>query len=256
MRTLQLDRDRAEASVVGLVLRRVRERVVGAQLLVHLGQSGRQVVAVLEQEAARLIGQPAEAAAGGEAQGVLVALEQGQAAHRLQGGDGAAGERVAVLGLQPALKRIDRPPGLVGGAGGAEAPRVHRVDAHVRAVRGRHHGAEGGLDARRDREALGEEHDRLPSGNRLQAAHEGEQGVQDGEALLVALQGFERFEEAAVEDLEVPDQLVFGVPALGHPGQLGRGHVGLADPRREAGIGVADGIPLARARDRGRGQGE
>jgi hypothetical protein len=215
---LELDADRSEAAVVGLVLRRVGEEVVGAQLLVDLGEPDGKVVGVPDQEGAGLVGEAPEAALGREPQGILALLEEGEPAR-----DAISVPRpqspglVRPVGPETRLEHVEGSPRFGGRALGVEAAGIDGVDADARAVGSRHDRAEGRLDPGRDHEALGEEDDGLSAGQLGDSAHQGQEGVGGGKALLVSFQPLVGLHQTAVHQLEAADHVVLDAPALGHP---------------------------------------
>ena len=130
---LHLDVDLAELAVEGVVLRHVREHVVVPHVRLDPREAAAQIVRVLDQEPAGLVGQLAEARARVHAQQILVPLEVGH--HRAAGFVGAGPPRVELALV------VDLVAHLPHAALGAQAHRVHRVDADV--------GAVGGVDDRR-----------------------------------------------------------------------------------------------------------
>ncbi len=181
---LHLDVDLAELAVEGVVLRHVRQHVVVPHVRLDPREPPAQIVRVLDQEPAGLVGELAEAGARVHAQEILVALEVRH--HRAAGMVGAGPPRI-----QLALV-VDLVAHLADAALGAQPHRVHRVDAHVRAVGGVDDRAELLEDVRRNRHALREEDDALPAGDRLHAVDDGKQRVGAGEAGLIALERVER----------------------------------------------------------------
>ena len=191
--------DRPELAVVALVGRRVAEEVVEAHVLLDAAEGGGGVVGVVDQEAAGLVGKLAQAALRVEPQQILVALEG--AGHDPVGGVVAAGLHLP----HPPLGRLHHLlAGFLVHALGAQAARVHRVDAHVGPVGVGDDRPELCLDVGRDREALGEEDNRFTPRQALEAVHHREEAVGRGVSLLVALEGLEGAEHP---DLYLADRL-------------------------------------------------
>ncbi len=189
--------DGAEAAVVGRVLRHVGQHVVVAHVGVDALEPAAQVVGVGDEEAAGLVGELVEAAVRVGAQQILVLLE---GHHHRPVGDVAG--RIARHGDGAGL--VDTVVGLLGGAEGAQAGRVHRVDADVGPVGRVDDRLEAGLDVGRDGQALGEEHDALAARDRLHRADHRHEGVGGGVALFVPFQRLERLGHAALDGGE-PD---------------------------------------------------
>ena len=156
-RPLHLDFDLPEAPVVHVVARRVPEQVVVLQVVFDALEALAQVVRVLEEDAACLLRELAQTAAGILAQHVLVVLEALR--QRVAAGVGAVSGIDAESG---GLVDLVTDLGLL--ALGAEPGGIHRIDADVGAIGGVDDAEEQPLDGRRYRHALGKEHEALAAG--------------------------------------------------------------------------------------------
>ena len=190
-RPLHLHPDPAEAAVEGGELGVVRDLVVPGEVGEGAVEAGPHVVAVGDEPPARALGEGPEHPLHVQGDRVL---------RHLGGQDVLARDR-------PAPPRLDLPadglhrlpevaPRVVVVRGGAQPPRVDRVDAEVGAVGLAHHGAVERLQLVGDLEPLGEVDDGLAAREPLLLAGEGEEAEERGVAPLAALEAARHLDRA------------------------------------------------------------